>query len=260
MNLTDTHCHLYLDQFDADLNEVLNRAVEAGVCNIFLPAIDWLSIGQMSKLQHPKISFYKMAGIHPCSVEENLPLDEEKLYDLCSRNEFVAVGETGLDYYWSKDFIPEQKMSLRLHCNIAKSTRKPIVLHNRESTSDLLNIIEEEQDGNLTGVWHCFTGTVDEGKRALDLGLYLGAGGVTTFKNAGVDRVIREMALDKIILETDAPYLTPAPHRGKRNEPSYIRYVATKLSKLFELPIDDIARITTKNAAELFGVNLLIKS
>ncbi len=259
MTLTDTHCHLYLDQFDNDLDDVLNRAVEAGVCNIFLPAIDWESIGQMRKLQHPRISFYKMAGIHPCSVEENLPLDSDKLYDLCNRNEYVAVGETGLDYYWSKDYIPEQKMSLRQHCRIAKSTRKPIVLHNRESTSDLLNMIEEEQDGNLTGVWHCFTGTVDEGKRAIDLGLYLGAGGVTTFKNAGVDRVIRDMPLNKIILETDAPYLTPAPHRGKRNEPSYIRYTATKLAKLFNLSFEEIAQSTTRNAATLFGVDLQSK-
>lgn len=253
MILTDTHCHLYLNQFDEDLSDVLNRSAEAGVRHIFLPAIDWKSIVQMKNLTHPDITFCKMAGIHPCSVEENLPIDEDRLVDLCIQNEFIAIGETGLDYYWSTDYVAEQKKSLRLHCRIAKSTSKPIVLHNRESTSDLLDIIEEEQDGTLTGVWHCFTGTVDEGKRALDLGLYLGAGGVTTFKNAGVDRVIREMPLEKILLETDAPYLAPVPHRGKRNEPSYIRIIAAKIAELFNVPIEQVAEVTTVNASRLFG-------
>lgn len=256
MILADTHCHLYLNQFDDDRPEVLNRAYEAGIHHIFLPAIDWDSISQMKKLKHPDIRFYKMAGIHPCSVEENLPIDENRLLDLCSKNEFVAVGETGLDYYWNREYIVEQKKSLRLHCRIAKSVCKPVVLHNRESTSDLLDIIREEQDGTLTGVWHCFTGTEDEGKRAIDLGLYLGAGGVTTFKNAGVDKVLRKMPPDKIILETDAPYLAPVPHRGKRNEPSYIQLIAKKLSELFELPLEAVAELTTTNASTLFGVEI----
>ena len=256
MILADTHCHLYLNQFEVDLPDVLSRSVKAGVQHIFLPAIDWDSIEQMKKLKHPDIQFYKMAGIHPCSVEENLPIDENRLINTCSQNEFVAVGETGLDYYWSRKFIAEQKKSLRLHCQISKSISKPIVLHNRDSTSDLLDIIEEEQDGTLTGVWHCFTGSADEGKRALDLGLYLGVGGVSTFKNAGVDKVVSEMPLDKIILETDSPYLAPVPHRGKRNEPSYIRLIAENLTELFDLSIEEIAKLTTTNAATLFGVDI----
>jgi TatD DNase family protein len=252
--LTDTHCHLYLDHFNEDISEVLKRAAANSIKHIFLPAIDWKSVAQMDSLTHPDISFYKMAGIHPCSVEENLPVLREQLEDACSVDDIVGIGETGLDYYWSTDYVAEQKKSLRLHCDIAKQTNKPIVLHNRESTSDLLDIIEEEQDGSLTGVWHCFTGTLEEGKRALDLGLYLGIGGVSTFKNAGVNKVVKELPLDRMILETDAPYLTPAPHRGKRNEPAYIKIIAENLAKLMNLDLEEIASATTKNAFDLFQI------
>ncbi len=254
MILTDTHCHLYLEQFDKDLAEVLNRASETGIKHIFLPAIDWSSIEAMDKLNHSEIVFYKMAGIHPCSVEENLPINTGKIFECCNSADFVAVGETGLDYYWSTDFIAEQKKSLRIHCDVARQTGKPIVLHNRDSTSDLLDIIEQEQDGRLTGVWHCFTGNVDEGKRALDLGLQLGVGGVATFKNGGVDKVLRDLPLTSMILETDAPYLTPTPYRGKRNEPAYIQLIADKLSKIKNLSIGEIAEITTANAFKLFQI------
>ena len=209
----------------------------------------------MDKLTHPHITFYKMAGIHPCHVEENLPVLHEQLEEACTLDDIVGVGETGLDYYWSTDYVVEQKKSLRLHCDIAKQTNKPIVLHNRESTTDLLDLIEEEQDGCLTGVWHCFTGTLDEGKRALDLGLFLGVGGVSTFKNAGVDNVVKDLPLDRLILETDAPYLTPAPHRGERNEPAYIKIIAENLAKLKGVSFNKISEITTANAFNLFQVD-----
>jgi TatD DNase family protein len=254
ISLTDTHCHLYLKQFNDDLQDVLNRAEKAGVKHIFLPAIDWESMEQMDRLNHPKIRFYKMAGIHPCSVEEVWPVDEDRLFEFCSREDVVAVGETGLDYYWSRDFISEQKKSLRMHCDIAKETGKPVVLHNRDSTADLLDLIEEQQDGTLTGVWHCFTGSYDEGKRALDLGLHLGIGGVSTFKNAGVGEVVAQLPLEKMILETDAPYLAPVPHRGKRNEPSYIRLIAENLAQLHNVSLDEVAEITTRTAMKLFRV------
>lgn len=253
MIFADTHCHLYLDSFKEDLPDVLQRSANAGVKHIFLPAIDWESVEEMDLLKHPDLTFHKMAGIHPCDVENNWPLDEQKLADLCSREDFVAVGETGLDYYWSTEYTDQQKKSLHTHCQIAKETGKPVVLHNRDSTKDLLDLIEEEQDGNLSGVWHCFTGTEDEGERALDLGLYLGVGGVATFKNAGVDEVVAEMPLDRLILETDAPYLTPTPHRGKRNEPSYIPLIGKKLAELKGISVKEIARITTDNAFRLFS-------
>ena len=254
MILTDTHCHLYLKHFKKDLDDVLKRSVEAGVRHIFLPAIDWKSIDQMDELNHPEITFYKMAGIHPSSVEKEWPVSEQKLMELCSNDDFVAVGETGLDYYWSTDFVDEQKKSLHLHCEIAKDTGKPIVLHNRDSTSDLLDIIEQQQNGSLNGVWHCFNGTEEEGKRALGLGLYLGVGGVSTFKNAGVDKVVAQMPIDRLILETDAPYLAPAPYRGKRNEPSYIKLIAEKLAEIKGLTLGEIAEITSGNAFRLFDI------
>lgn len=255
LNLTDTHSHLYLDTFEDDLDDVLNRACDAGVGYIFLPAIDWISLGEMEKLHHPEIQFYKMMGIHPCEVTESRIDQEDKLMETCSENEIVAVGETGLDYYWDTDHIEQQEESLLMHCRIAKAVRKPIVLHNRESTSDLLDIIEKEQDGTLSGVWHCFTGTENEGRRALDLGLYLGVGGVATFKNAGVDAVVKTMPLDRLILETDAPYLSPEPKRGKRNEPSFIKFTAKKLANLKNMEIGEIADITFQNAFDLFGLN-----
>jgi len=251
--LTDTHCHLYLDKFAGDLNNVLQRAADAGVRHIYLPAIDWNSLPAMEKLAHPQISFYKMVGIHPCDVQNNWPLDEERLAELASDETYVAVGETGLDYYWSKDHISKQKKSLTAHCRVAKEVQKPVILHNRESTADLLDLIEAEQDGTMAGIWHCFTGSVEEGKRALDLGLHLGIGGVLTFKNAGVAEVVKQLPLEKMLLETDAPFLSPSPKRGKRNEPSYVAYTANKLAGLMEMPVEEIAKITTANASSLFA-------
>lgn len=253
-SLSDTHCHLYLDHFEKDLERVLERAIEQGVRNIYLPAIDWNSLNQMDKLKHPKITFHRMAGIHPCSVHENWPYEEKRLFDLAESELYVAVGETGLDYYWSRDNIEQQKESLKRHCRVAKAVGKPVVLHNRESTTDLLDLIESEQDGNLTGVWHCFTGTPDEGRRAIDLGLKLGIGGVLTFKNAGVDKSIAELPSEQMILETDAPYLAPSPKRGKRNEPSYVSHTAKKFAEIFQIDIDQVARMTTRTAESLFAV------
>ena len=255
MNLSDTHSHLYLDSFDKDLDDVLKRAVDAGIRHIYLPAIDWVSLEQMKKLVHPDITFYKMVGIHPCEVSSSRLDEEEKLADTCASDDFVAVGETGLDYYWSTEHLDHQKESLKMHCRVAKALKKPVVLHNRESTTDLLDIIEEEQDGTLTGVWHCFNGSEDEGKRALDLGLFLGVGGVSTFKNAGVDATVKMMPMSRLILETDAPYLSPEPKRGKRNEPAYMKYTAENLAGLKEMSLEEVAKTTTQNAFELFRIN-----
>jgi len=252
VKLTDTHSHLYLNAFDDDLESVLKRSVDAGVTRILLPAIDWISLDQMEELHHKEIEFHKMMGIHPCEVDSSRLEEEDRLTEVCGSDEFIGVGETGLDYYWSTDFIEQQKESLHVHCQVAKAVNKPIVLHNREATDDLLDIIEQEQDGSLTGVWHCFTGSQEEGERALDLGLHLGVGGVATFKNAGVGAVVAKMPLDRLILETDAPYLSPSPKRGKRNEPSFMRYTAEKLADLKEISREEIAKQTTANALDLF--------
>lgn len=251
--MIDTHCHIYSEQFDDDLEKVLDRAAESGVTQIFMPAVNFDSIPKMDTLHHPKIVFHKMAGIHPTEINEGVGTTEEELLEYCSRDDMRAVGETGLDYYWSSDFVKEQQESLHLHCRVAKSVEKPVILHNRESTDDLLKIISKEQDGSLTGIWHCFNGSVEEGKRAIDLGLKLGIGGVLTFKNAGVDKTVAQLPLDEMLLETDAPYLAPEPRRGKRNEPAFVRYTAQKLAEVQEKPLEEIIAVTDRNALSLFN-------
>ena len=249
--MIDTHSHIYLEQFDEDFDEVMSRAVGAGVTAIFMPAIDFSSIEQMEKLDYNGIKFFKMAGIHPCDVEGNLRKNfEQRLYEYCSRDDFYGVGETGLDYYWSKDHIEQQKESLKIHFNVARQTGKPIILHNRDSTEDLLNMMEAEQDGSIKGIWHCFNGTVDEGKR----GFHLGIGGVVTFKNGGVDKTVAQLPFEKMLLETDAPYLSPTPMRGKRNEPAFMKFTAQKLAEIFELSLEEVMERTSQLANELFGV------
>ncbi|MEQ9091161.1 MAG: TatD family hydrolase [Balneola sp.] len=252
--MIDTHSHIYLKDFDEDREEVYTRALEAGIKTILMPAIDFGSLKQMDSLRYEGIKFHKMAGLHPCDVEELEDGFENILLELCSNDEIIGVGETGLDYYWSKDHITEQKLSLHAHCRVAKKVNKPIILHNRESTEDLLHIIEQEQDGSLNGIWHCFNGTVEEGKRAIDLGLHLGIGGVVTFKNGGVDKTVAELPLEKMVLETDAPYLSPTPKRGKRNEPAFMKYTAEKLAEIFELTLGEVSEQTSETARKLFNL------
>lgn len=250
--MIDTHCHIYSEQFDDDIRQVLDRADEAEVTQIFMPAINFDSLSKMDKLHHRKITFHKMAGIHPTEINKGVTTTEEELTEYCSRDDIIAVGETGLDYYWSSKHKEKQKQSLRLHCKVAKKVGKPVILHNRDSTSDLLNIMAQEQDGSLTGIWHCFNGSVEEGERAVELGLKLGIGGVLTFKNAGVDKTVAQLPLDAMLLETDAPYLAPAPKRGKRNEPAFIRFTAEKLAEVQGKSLEEIISVTDRNALSLF--------
>lgn len=252
MMLIDTHCHLYLEQFQDDIDAVLERAVEAGVKHIFMPAINPGSLSKMEQLHHPDIHLHKMAGLHPTGINEGESIDENDLFESCQNSDIVGVGETGLDYYWSSDYKKKQKKSLRMHCKVAKAVDKPVILHNRESTADLLSIIEEEQDGTLKGVWHSFNGSADEGKRTIDLGLHLGIGGIFTFKNAGVDQSVAELPLKKMILETDAPYLAPEPKRGKRNEPAFVKHTARRLAEVMELSLKKISKTTSETALKLF--------
>lgn len=193
-----------------------------------------------------------MAGIHPCEVTDQTRLIYDRLSEQAHKADVVGVGETGLDYYWSKEWVAEQQESFRFHCQLARETGKAIVIHNRESTEDLFKLLQQEQDGRLKGVWHCFNGTYEQGLRAIDLGLHLGLGGVLTYKNAGVAEAVRELPLDRLMLETDAPYLSPVPHRGQRNEPAYTRLVAEKLAEIKGLSLEEIAQITSVNARRLF--------
>jgi len=252
--MIDTHSHIYLKDFDEDRQAVFDRAKEAGIKSILMPSIDFNSLKQMDLIEYKDIDFHKMAGLHPCDVEKLTDGFENELLDMCSKKEIIGVGETGLDYYWSTDFVTEQKLSLHAHCRVAKKVGKPIILHNRESTEDLLHIINQEQDGSLKGIWHCFNGTVEEGKQAIEMGLHLGIGGVVTFKNGGVDKTVSELPLNKMVLETDAPYLSPTPKRGKRNEPAFMKYTAEKLADIFNLTFDEISEITSGTAMDLFAI------
>ncbi len=254
VHLIDTHCHLYHDDLQIDIPDVLERAVQSGLKTILLPAITLDSISLMDKLYHPGITFGKMAGIHPCDVDGQTNKNEHLLEQAIFAKDIIGVGETGLDYYWSTEFVAEQQLSFRLHCKLAAESGKPIVIHNRNSTEDMLRIFSEEQDGRITGVWHCFNGNVEEGLQAIDLGLHLGIGGVLTYKNSGLDQTVKKMPLDRLLLETDAPYLSPVPYRGKRNEPSYLSIIAQKMAEVLDLSYQEIANTTTANAEHLFGL------
>lgn len=264
MILTDTHTHLYSSKFDSDRDEMIQRALDAGVTRLFLPNIDSASIDGMLDLatRYPNNCF-PMMGLHPCHVKEDVEQELETVrrwlfdkVDIAGNKRevnFGAVGEIGLDYYWEITFKEQQKEALKIQTQWAKQLELPIVIHSRESFDDIAEILESLADESLKGVFHCFTGTVAQAQRVLDLGFYLGIGGVVTYKNSGLAEVVKEIGLDKIILETDAPYLTPVPHRGKRNETAYIRFVADKLAETMGISTEEIAEITTLNSQKLFG-------
>ncbi len=256
----DTHCHLYYDPFDEDRDIMLQNAMKAGVQKFLLPNVDADSIPVMHQLceQYPQNCF-AMMGLHPCSVKENYLQDlawvEQYLFQQSppfSFNKFVAVGEIGLDYYWDKTFIPQQKDAFRKQIQWAKQLQLPIAVHARDSLDDILQIIEEEQDGTLNGVLHCFTGNIQQAEKGIDLGFNLGIGGVVTFKNSGLDKLVEQISLKYLVLETDAPYLAPVPFRGKRNESAYLKIIAEKLSQIKQVTLDEISAVTTENAIKLF--------
>lgn len=250
---TDTHAHIYLEEFDTDRTDVLTRAQQVGVERIYLPNIDSTSIDRMLELEEKaKGACFAMMGLHPCSVKKDF---EKELYIVeswLSKRRFAAIGEMGTDLYWDKTFWEQQLEAFRIQANWAKQYNVPIVIHSRESLDETIKLVEELQDGNLNGVFHCFTGTAEQANRITSLGFYLGLGGVTTFKKSGMDEVIPEMDINKIVLETDSPYLAPVPHRGKRNEPAYIPLIASKVAQVKNISLEELQRVTSQNAAALF--------
>ena len=255
MKLIDTHAHLYAQQFDPDLIEVIQRAKENKISKIFLPNIDLDSIGPLNQLvKNHKDLFIPMMGLHPCSVGSNyrevLPEIEQ---ELDRNNHYVAVGEIGINLYWDKTFLKEQQDAFEIQIRWAKSRNLPIVIHCRDSFDEIYEILKAENDENLNGILHCFGGSLSEGEKIIDLGgFYLGIGGVITFKNTGLKNVVKELPLSKLVIETDAPYLTPAPHRGKRNESSYVKYIAQEIAQVKEITLEEVAQITTANALSVF--------
>ena len=255
MNLIDTHAHIYSNEFDDDRTGVLHRAKDAGVQQILMPAIDASTHPAMLHLEKDCPGFcISMMGLHPCSVKENYKEELHIAEDYLSKRKFIAIGEIGLDFYWDLSFKDQQYDAFHQQVEWAIQYGIPIAIHSRNATEECIEIVKQHQNGKLSGVFHCFSGTLEQAEQITGLGFYLGIGGVLTFKNAGLDKVVKEVELKHIILETDAPYLAPVPFRGKRNEPGYISYSAQKLADIKETGIDDIAKITTANAEKLFGL------
>lgn len=257
MMLIDTHTHLFTKHFDSDLDAVMQRAKDAGVGLMLLPDIDSESTPRMKAVceRFPGL-VQPMMGIHPCSVTEDYENQLSIVKAELDKGGYVAVGEIGLDLYWDKASLPFQIKAFEQQMQWAKELNLPVAVHCRDAYDEVISSIGNCQDGTLTGVLHCFTGNTEQANALLDLGFYLGIGGVITFKNSGLAETAAELPLDKLVLETDSPYLAPMPFRGKRNESSYVKYVAEKLAEVKGLPVEEIADITSKNAIELFNLKL----
>jgi len=250
----DTHAHLYVDKFSDDIDEVILRAKNNHIDKIMLPNIDIDSIDGLHHLSDKYIDYcYPMMGLHPCSVDDDYKRVNKEMEEfLSSERNYIGVGETGVDLYWDIKYRDQQIESFEQHIEWAKNFKIPIIIHSRDSLDLTIEIIESHQDGNLTGVFHCYNGTVSQCRKIADTNFYMGMGGVVTYKNAGLDDMIRYMPHHKLVLETDAPYLSPVPNRGKRNESSYIPYIVEHLSAVRNTTIEDISKISTTNALKLF--------
>ena len=254
MHLIDTHTHLYSEKFNEDREERIQEAIDAGVKQFFMPNIDATSIEGMNSLvqRFPKNCF-AMMGLHPCSVNENVEQELQLVEQELKTNKYIAVGEIGMDLYWDKSFQVEQEMAFRKQIEWAKELNLPIDIHCREAFDEILTIMDDLNDDGMKGVFHCFTGSLEQAQHILNYGDFkLGIGGVVTFKNSGLDKVIKKLKLEDLVLETDAPYLAPAPFRGKRNESAYLVNVADKVSDIFEVSVAEVAAQTTKNALQIF--------
>jgi TatD DNase family protein len=254
MPYTDTHSHIYAPEFNDDFVSMFERALKDGVDKILMPAIDSSCHEAMLKIEqdYPEICF-SMMGLHPCYVKENYADELKIAKEYLDKRPFKAVGEIGLDFYWDKTFTDQQYKAFHEQIEWALHFDLPIVIHSRNSTDECIQVVTEHQQGKLKGVFHCFSGNTLQAKQVIDMGFYLGIGGVLTFKNSGLDKVVAESDINNIVLETDAPYLAPVPFRGKRNESSYIKYVAQKIAEIKKITIDEVGEITTKNAEKLFG-------
>ncbi|MDB4505779.1 MAG: TatD family hydrolase [Saprospiraceae bacterium] len=251
--LVDTHTHIYLDQFDDDRAEMMQRAKDNGVEKFYLPNIDSSSIDAMLNLEklHPG-TCVAMMGLHPCSVKENYKEELAIVKSWLDKRVFCAIGEIGIDLHWDTSTFEIQKEAFRTQIKWAKELDVPVVIHSRKSTKEVIDVLREEKDDRLRGIFHCFGGSVEEAKSIIDLGFYLGIGGVVTFKKAGLDKTMEDVPLENVVLETDSPYLSPSPYRGKRNESGYVKLVAEKLAAIKNRTLEEVAEITSKNALDIF--------
>ncbi|WP_010230271.1 TatD family hydrolase [Gillisia marina] len=255
MILTDTHTHLYSKEFDADRKEAIEKAIEKGISRFFIPAIDSSHTKAMYELeaQFPE-NIYLMMGLHPTSVNKNFEEELQHIEQQFEQRIFYAVGEIGIDLYWDKTLLKEQQIAFKRQIQLAKSKNLPIVIHCRDAFDEVFEVLESEKGDDLYGIFHCFTGNKEQALKALSYNMKLGIGGVVTFKNGGLDKFLAEIPIEDIVLETDAPYLAPAPYRGKRNESAHIQIIAEKIATLYELSLEEVAAITTKSSKDIFGV------
>ncbi|MEO6188024.1 MAG: TatD family hydrolase [Ginsengibacter sp.] len=255
MRFIDTHTHLYLEDFSADIEEVMQRAKDEGVEKFYLPAIDSRVTKNMLDLEtrFPGKCF-PMVGLHPCSVKENYKEELNKIDTMLRERSFAAIGESGLDFYWDKTFTKEQYESLHIQAGWALQYNLPLVLHTRNAMQETIDVIKTYAGKGLQGIFHCFSGTSEHAKEIIGQNFLLGIGGVVTYKNSGLAEIVKDVDLKHIVLETDAPYLTPVPFRGKRNESSYLKYVAQKLAIVKNMSVEEVAIQTTINAELMFRI------
>lgn len=250
----DTHAHIYLDKFSEDRNEMLGRAKDQRVEKIYMPNIDHTSIDDMLELEsRSQGQCIAMMGLHPCYVKRDFERELYLIEDWLSKRKFAAIGEIGTDLYWDKTLWEQQKEAFTIQLTWAKQYKLPVVIHCRESIEETIQLVEAVRDENLKGIFHCFTGNIEQARKITAMGFYLGIGGVSTFKNGGLDHVIPNVSLEHIVLETDSPYLAPIPHRGKRNEPAYTPIVARRVAELQKNSTEVVQEATTKNALAVFN-------
>ncbi|WP_372746690.1 TatD family hydrolase [Lutibacter sp.] len=255
MIITDTHAHLYSEQFNDDRTAMVQRAIELGVTRFFIPAIDSTYYNAMLDLEasFPQ-NIFLMMGLHPTHVKENVEEELAFVKKCLDTRNFYAIGEIGIDLYWDKTLLKKQQHAFKTQINWAKEKNLPIIIHCRDAFDEIFEVLEEVKDDKLYGIFHCFSGNLEQAKKAISYNMKLGIGGVVTFKNGKIDQFLSEIPLTNIVLETDAPYLAPTPFRGKRNESSYITKVVTKLAEIYNVSEQEIAEITTKNSKDIFGI------
>ncbi|GHN01477.1 TatD family hydrolase [Cytophagales bacterium WSM2-2] len=254
---TDTHAHIYAEEFKADSIDMLARSKESGIAKIYMPNIDHTSIDSMMELEAKNPGrCISMMGLHPCYVKKDFEKELYLVEDWLNKRKFAAVGEVGTDLYWDKTFWPQQQEAFNIQVQWAKKFNLPIVIHCRESIDETIELLEPFADGGLTGIFHCFSGNVEQAKKIIDMNFYLGIGGVVTFKNGGLDKVLPDVDINRIVLETDSPYLAPVPHRGKRNEPAYIPLVALKICDIKKITLEELSTATNINTKHIFGATI----
>lgn len=250
----DTHAHIYAEEFDGDRQDMIERFRENGIMKIFMPNVDHTSIDKMLDLESRWEGCHAMMGLHPCSVKKGFERELYIVEEWLSKRKFSAVGEIGTDLYWDKTFWDQQCEAFNIQVAWAKSFGLPVVIHCRESLDETIALVEKLQDGKLTGIFHCFGGTAEQAEKITKLNFFLGIGGVATFKKSGLDDVLPEVPLDRIVLETDSPYLSPVPHRGKRNEPAYIPLIGQRVADIKKVSLDEVKEKTTLNALNIFNI------